>query len=811
MRNARIFRQELDLWKLAWQQIETFLDRIDGAQDQDEPHRRKLDALLRAARAVEHERATRVDDRPLSDPVVDTMPTHWYSEQQGVQEVTDPWLLEFRKWRLPGMDEVELAVGNLITLPGEDTALLEQIRLLPDRNIFEVRLDKTDRRFPQSDNGLFMIRLPSYPRAASGNAIVGTGGAVADITEDANTSSLFSQQARYEAAMEPSAEDDPVRRWSNLCAARRSALPGTRAQYDDTVTYVGPAAEPSWHSPFIAEALQIVQLVRSGQAALANTAVLATIETAARAAANAIAADAADLNTAADVIEAEGARQAAFPAQLRATATALGGRPAAFRAVADAAAALRAALTSVERAEQLEQALLALEIALIPPPLSLEVVEDGPLRAEIDAAVEARVTYPDGTLRILRALEWSFLTVWPAQLRRFKTRHEAVLLPLLARFRKPFTDSLAALVRGGYTGLTCEGLHLAPAASIGTESLTTDQPASLLPTLDGAIEAGQVGILAGDRPTALVILGLDTSDRRVALKISPLLVSTAPQAEDVPGSPGTVTGDQPIACVAPGLTAEELRLGEAAAGRAGDGLVHQTVALWSRLCLVFGWLEVERALQGSTTLTEAHFGARLIPDPSTLPLRQLSLYGEIPPNTMTLVIQGASDAYWERSTYPPQPRVARPREMLLLRGRGESEEGEPAPMLQSAVEVEMVYRTTGFMLERMETADAALLSTSPLPPDAGGTPRFVCGPEEDVIIMLLSQSWQTKKLVGDITLRRDFLGFDAPNLATERLLPVSFLQDIMGSNTPINDGGIDRHDEFAAALKLVADWTRYAR
>ena len=46
-------------------------------------------------------------------------------------------------------------------------------------------------------------------------------------------------------------------------------------------------------------------------------------------------------------------------------------------------------------------------------------------------------------------------------------------------------------------------------------------------------------------------------------------------------------------------------------------------------------------------------------------------------------------------------------------------------------------------------------------------------------MMLLKRSWQRKKLVGEVTLRRDFLGFDLPSLATERQLPGGVLDRVL--------------------------------
>jgi hypothetical protein len=188
----------------------------------------------------------------------------------------------------------------------------------------------------------------------------------------------------------------------------------------------------------------------------------------------------------------------------------------------------------------------------------------------------------------------------------------------------------------------------------------------------------------------------------------------------------------------------------------------------------------------------------------------MQLYGEIEANTTSLVIVGAPDTFWDRSVYPPQPMLARPHEILLLRGRGESEEeDEQGPLLQSVVEVDSVYTTTVAMMGQMATSDTALLSTSPIPPEE--TCTSLCGPEESVLVVILRQTWQRYKLVGEITLRRDFKGFEPCMLATERLLPVSFMRKMLPSGTAVDDDDVDRQSEFDAALKCVADWTRYAR
>ena len=127
VRNARRLRAELDLWKLSWQKIETLLERIEGARDQDRPHLNKLEALLRVARVVEHQRALQFESRPLSDPVIDRLPASWLNP--AIRLVADldreqAWSPEFRGWRIPGSDEQELAVANLAMPEGFEDQML---------------------------------------------------------------------------------------------------------------------------------------------------------------------------------------------------------------------------------------------------------------------------------------------------------------------------------------------------------------------------------------------------------------------------------------------------------------------------------------------------------------------------------------------------------------------------------------------------------------------------------------------------------------------------------------------------------------
>jgi hypothetical protein len=781
---------------LVWQQIETFLDRIDGARDQDDPHRRKLEALLKVANVVERRRAFDFGEVALSDAVVDALPAQYFDPTETEQSKTKAtsalegggWSRDLRRWRLPGIDEVELAVGLLATTEvdldddePEPPVALEKVRLPVRRQLFQRR----------ADTGLEMVQLPSYPGSLDGSAM--PYDIEADPDDDGDRSSLFSRRRRYKATMGQFEEDEePVTSWSDLCACRRS---GATA---DTVLYSGLGGLPAPASGGLAgEAQALLTLLAIGYPASIVAARLEQLSAAARTAATSGQVDAQVFRDAADVVDKEGAAQENLGAELRTAADYFGGNPIALENLAAAADALRADTGSTAARHALKTAATAAAPPAVLPAVLLQSVETGLLSTDLNDAAGARVAYPDGTLRILRTLEAAFATSWGAWLRWLVLRDRMVLEPVMRRFRLPFVDSVRALAHGGPTGLACEGLEIGQDVSVGADTVITAQPASLKSTLDD-LAPGQVGVVGGGRPTALVLLGLGRMGDKLTLGVSPVRVSTA---SDGPGAPGVLAADEAILSTAPNLSTGELRRGEADDGPAADGLVHETVALWSRLRLVFG----------SKVIDNEAGGAGLVPEPASTPLESSTLFGKVPSFATVVVITGLSDAYWDRTEVEPQPRVARPGEILLVRGWAEPEWDQPGATVQAAVEVDRVFRTTGSMLARMKLDAAARLSTAPLDLDEDGVPCLPCGPEEDVMIMILQRSWMRRTLVSSITLRRDFVGFDSPCLATDRLLPVDVLARVLKKPASEVEGvpGVDRQQEFRAARDILTSWLRF--
>ena len=189
-----------------------------------------------------------------------------------------------------------------------------------------------------------------------------------------------------------------------------------------------------------------------------------------------------------------------------------------------------------------------------------------------------------------------------------------------------------------------------------------------------------------------------------------------------------MTGGADIRATSTGLSAAELRTGESAEGQAANGVVAEILALWSQSCAVFGRASVEDA-------------SAAVPDPAGGPLELVTWYGAVPARATTLVLTDLPAAMWDRSDpADPVPRLVRPGEVVLLRGKTQPEDGGPATVVQGVVEVDTVARTTGSMLDAMDLSAAGRLSTTPMEEVEEGKPAFRCGPEDDVAIVTLRRN-----------------------------------------------------------------------
>ena len=126
------------------------------------------------------------------------------------------------------------------------------------------------------------------------------------------------------------------------------------------------------------------------------------------------------------------------------------------------------------------------------------------------------------------------------------------------------------------------------------------------------------------------------------------------------------------------------------------------------------------------------------------------------------------------------------------------------------VEVDRAVRIPGRMFERLDLTHTAVLATDPARLGAIGQPTLICGHDEDLVLITLRRTWQARPMMGPVTLRRDFVGFDPLTLAVNDLLGDDLVQDVTGS-PPADLGGVDRRAELNAAAGFMDDWTRYGR
>lgn len=815
MRYARRLRHQLDEWQQVWRQVEAMVDRLETARQEDDVPRAKTESLLVAAGVVERRRlAAGAGSVPLSDPVVHRLPTTGWDPDTGEAVVVDAWDPVVRLGRLPGTDELELAVADLETvafpLPLAEVSgplVLDQVRLFPSRATFEVELDGVRQ----------MLRVPSYPGGE--NPLQAPGSVVLE-----DVPSLFPLEDRHAATTyvgDGEAEPPPfVGTWTALALARRVRLPGEPDPPPYTTDAAGAGSAPLT-STLLDRAQALVADVLLGfpaQLPGAHSSVATELASAARGAAGAPDTDAEDLRASADLLESEGvdAPDEGLVEALETAADTLSASPEALLAVADAADALAAALVGaplglpapgpVVADRGAQAAALGAALAALPSPGSLSgllalPVELGALGREIDAVVAGRLAYPDGSLRILRTLELTFARWWPGLLRwmRLRSRPGGALDRTLEAFLQPFVDGLAAMVEGTDGGFGVDGLELAVPVTHGASLLPVDAPASLVPVLTRAVEAGQVAGLPGARPAAALVLGLGRDGDRLTVLTAPLRVSLA-SPEDAAGAPGLVEAGTPLGGPAPPLSAPDLRRGLASdPGR--DGPVEQAVALHGQLALLLG-----------RTRLDARLGAVRVPDPAGPALHSIVWHGEVGPSTSAFVLLGAPEAWWDRTGGTPVPTLVRPGELLLLRGDvpPDSDEGATGvPAVQTVLEVDRAVWVPGSALDRLDLGHAALLATDPAALQAVGGPALLCGPHDDLVLLTARRTWQAAPLTGPVTLRRDFAGFDLASLAVGTPLGDDLVEQVTGTRPGGPD--IDRELELAAATGLLDDWTRYTR
>lgn len=830
MRAARQLVEEMQLWSLVWQQVEAFVDRVDGARDQDRDADTRLQALLKAAQVVEQERIKRNEDAPLGDPLIDAPPR---------PSLTLGWGADHRIWRLPGTDEVELAVAQLFADPALNEPEKDKIEMFEPSDFYDYFVEPTDPAFAHSDNGRVTVRMPAYPGQGTAT-IAGTAAPITnrslssvrllpDLQGDSDDAiSLFSFHRRKSATFDTDHTDEHLLPWSDLVQNRRANRNG--ADLSEVKYFGATGAEVAWSGGLAAAGQTLVNQVIARTPPAAGTSHLTIARNIAEAARGAVAtgSDNADLlRDVADTLDEVGGVASDLSELLRTTADDLHPRPDLFVAIAEAAENLQEFLalaldlpTPASFVTSRNAAAVTLRTAITqltdimsgaPGVLLNSPPENGALAQDINNAVAERIAYPDGSLRILRALEMGFVRFWPARIRWFSVRHELTLTRAFTAFRAPFVQGLRALVHGGDTGFPVEGLTLLAAAPTRSVKLRLDHPVSFAFAL-GVVEAGHIVLTTAGREAAMIVLGVASDQDRLAFDIAPLRVSIAPDpAAGTGDTPGLIAADQSLDTFlpAPGLLTTHLKAGEHPTDPTRDGRIETAVILYSQLALIFGWHTVEADM----TTAAPNYANRQLPDPVSTPLETVAFHGGAPANVMTLVLHGMDAPFLDMSTpAEPTPRVARPGEHLLIRGRGKpADDGTPGPMRQAVIAVDSAYVIKAEAFHVMDKSSVALLSTAPLPAEDIDTCLAKCAPEDPLIVITLERTWQNFDLVSNLTLRRDFAGFDLPSLATGRLLPEDVVVQITGQVVPAVALDIERSAEFRAAREYLDTWTRFAR
>ena len=728
MSRRRIWN-EVQLWRIQWQQVETFLDRLDGARDDDRPLAVRCKALYDAAVVAE-----RLSQRRGGAWLPNAGPM--YSGPGGPGAVP---AYEALQYHLPGAFDIEAAVAGLAFEDEEPATDPPKVRLDGTEDVFEL-WDPDSRSFlplcvPAYGFGTFHYPPPQRAHPFIAGLLVQVSEALRIGKDDGSDDSLFSVPRRQAAADNGFVGLKP---WSELRQERLRRLA------DD-----GEAEKLAKGQP---EFGKLVEKLQSADDAMARTLV--------QAAATRASEDVAALDAGLAALRKEDPEdESLIPLQAFRAAVA-----AERQALAAAGPLLTGSVTLAERSRAKEL------LSGLPTQASLDTTL-GEIYRHLDEAIEARIAYPDGTLRTVRVIEGGLLKMWRSRLPWFRLRKARFLDPLLNRCIGRFEASLSGLVSSGNTGFPLTGTRTgAPVAAQADKlPLAADPPVNTV-----AMRAGQIAVVGGARPALAVVLGASAAvGNRARLHILPLRVSLA-QGLGLDGVPGLVQAEAPLgAALSSLLSGDELRRGRRADDPEADGIPQEAVALWSRLKL----------LRGAAFALElpAPFDAGLsLPVYATAEQPLAARAGRL-----LVVDKNAYDA----TKKPPEPLFATPGELLLLRGRDAA-----GTWWQGVVEAAGAVVTT---LEA-EKASPVVDPASPL----------CCEPETPVVLVVLAQNSVPKDLVENVSLHRRFLGFTWPGLAVGQFLPARLDPDAKVVSVASVGNGF-RFDETTAAASLGATGQAY--
>ena len=768
MSNGTRLLNELDLWRTAWNQVETFLDRIDEQRDKDAPYAELVAAWLDVATVVEHHKARTGDDDWLDDPIRP-------GPSPSAAITTDAMAL-----RVPGVDDIEAA---LAPLEGDADSLKNNVILRPNPTLFELR----------TDEGAQAVHAPDYDFGTIGSILrPDADGLFPKAQREAAAESGYAKLAG--SANEPSPlagqpDYGEMTTWSTLRDNRRALVADAREPAIEIV----PSPDPSnWTQ--VERAVHYETVRTLVQTWTANRNQLSDLDS--------VSIDGDTISAQAFFSQFAGIA-APTATDLEADATRLEAAVAVFNdqeldagiinAVDGARRRLAGRATAWRTLDQWLQPSTTQAMAdaigagwnTVAQPLGATTQSDAVITAAVhddtvDDAVFVRLAYPDGPLRLQRVMEGGLLQLWSFRHAWFVVRRRRALEPLYERFLRPFTASLTALATGTTTPFALPGVTVeSPVAALGRNIPIAGATVADL----AQVRTGTAAIVEGERPALVLVLGRDQGPTGTPRLLIPKLGVSLSTEEGAEGTPGLLVGGEPITDGPFAVTNQALRLGRDPARPTADAVLQQIAALRAHLALLLGArvTAVPSAFSDSFSLNGTD------PDRPNEPIEPVR------PGASRLLVPLSSiptrAAYWDRSLVPAIPVLARPGERLLIRGADADDK-----WWQGVVEVDSLIRVDADVLD-VQTEPAA---------------GFCCGSKEPLLLIQLRGMWLDATLTRNVTLRRDFQGFDVASLAAGVLLPIEV--DDGTARLHVTEGGIrrdiDRYGEFDAAVKVLGEWLR---
>lgn len=771
---SRRLRKELQLWRMTWQQVETFLDRLEGVRQDDAEDAWTAAVCYEGLDQVEALRARRSGYRlargtpfatPSAVPDADDAPTAPLPWDPGTPRPSS-LATGFAAWNrhLPDALDVELAAAPLQVNEEGKVGDPPKARLIATEAVLTV--------YSEAARNFVTVYAPHYgfgryePAAQAAHpflaALVPLTSTQIEIGEDNDETAseetdvgLYSLPRRRMAADEGFA---PIRKWRDEHERRRADLAETEDDWE--------ASRQT--TPFITD---VLDALASGDLSTPRTAMITWR---------------AEANT---------GRQHLISVRRRveheelddALIDALDGLA---EQLATESSSLTAIIEALDDGE--DPNIVALGLMFLPTP-------DGPrtrphvdvLRQGIDAALAARLTVPDGSIRQVRTLETGLLRFWRARKHWFPHRQVWVYQPLKLRFLRSFEDALSGLLAGQATvpaGWEQETVARAAAASTA-ELIITAKPGSRRLRRQ---RPGRLALIGGARPSAAIVLRGGrhpnaAGGQQLKLDLLPLHISLQ-SAQGLDGIPGLVQAGSPLIRSGRVLDGASLVRGRFGGEPEADGLLHAAVALWGQLALLQG--------AASTPALPAPFdpGLRLpVQATSTAPLSAGAPLLVLP----TAFAAGFADALG--------PKLGSPGERFLLTGRTAD-----GAFVRGVVQVAQAVVTS---LQALE-----------ITPETNPTSPIRCTADTAVVALQLVDNGVRDELVGDVWLTRDFLGFGT-SLAIGTQLPTELdastqLQVIPSQHSvsflprpptnPLDTGHppqwVDRGAELAEAARTLEHW-----